>query len=196
MAATSRCYVCPGFGAIYIAPFNAASATDDRGIWPGNPAGGTWVKAPELQSWSLDAEVTDPDEFVTSDTNGNRVTPCSGRTTWSVASNFKLCERDWIYCHLLEAPEVTGVDDSNPFYIGGFVNPVATKELWFFLSWDGSVPTEAVTDNGIYLVGRADPGGFGIDNNESTAAELDTTIRVSYGPFFPDCTNLSLQDPD
>lgn len=177
MAAVTDCYICPRFGSVWIAEEGLEFATPDGSTK-------TWVKVPELQSWTLEADVEDPDQFVTSSTNGVAVAPCPGVTNYSISTNFKLCESDWLYCHILDEPAALATD---------WMNPTATKRLWWFFSWLDTAPPTTPTnhDRGVYVLGRADPSGFGIDNNTSTAAEAEPTVQIERGPFLPICTTYT-----
>jgi len=170
-------YICPRYGSVWIADYDSATHT--------NPGfAGPFTKLPEVQSWTLDADVTDPDEFVTSGTNGVAVSPCVGTTSWSATVNFKLCPDDWIYCYLL----------SGGGTLGGWDDPGLVVQKWFYFTWLNVGPT--VTPNaqnlGVYMVGQVNPSGFGIDNNSTSAAETEPTIRGVLGPFLPACSAFAI----
>ena len=169
----NACYICPRFGSIWCTDYNG---TD---VHPGTSAGLTWIKLPEMQTWELTADVTDPDEFVTSETGGSAVRPCPGTTTWSFTTNWKLCQTNWLYAYLLGDPADSAVTH------GGWANPNDLACKWFYFSWTQDAPTQVTSDRGIYAVGQVNAGGFGLDNNASTAAETAPTIEVVRGPFLP-----------
>lgn len=170
--ASSSCFVCPGSAAIYVSPSNSS----------GNFTAASWTKLPHTVTWELTPDVEEPTEIRTSDTAGKKVKPCAGATTWSLEVSSALCVDDWLYYYILNSPYD---DPADPAY------------LWMALTWDSAV-TKAVLDAGVAALptggssvntilcqGLVQPPGLGFDNDSSDPTQVEWSMEILTGPFFP-----------
>ena len=181
--AQSNCFICPGHAAIFVAD------PDD-----GNDIVSTdWFKLPHTVTWELAPDIEDPTEIRTSDTAGNKVAVGAGATSYTLNVTSALAEEDWLYLYILD-------DDAT----WGRTQLGSGADLWFFLAWDeddtpgttivynegtSSYDYPTNNDNGIYLRGQVQPGGYGLDNDSTDPAQAEWTANVTWGPHLPDPTS-------
>lgn len=169
--ADSSCFLCPGKASIY------TSAVDGSGY----PASGTgsWLMLPHTVSWEFTADVEEPTEIRTSNTDNKKVKPCQGATSFESSVNSALCDEDWLYAYIL-------TDETDPSEGG---------DLWFYLCWDNVAPTITASthpsaaavyaNTGVWVRGTVQAPGIEFDNDSSDPVVQEWTIKITNGPWLP-----------
>lgn len=141
------------------------------------PTSLAYTKLPGTISWALEADITEADEVLTSDTNGLLVKACGDTVSYSLNVESALCTADWLYNILLQGVSAAASR-----------NPGLTNQLQLFATWDPAVTDveveaggitfdidpdqvgdESGVVRGVFMTGTVTPGGFGVDGGNSTA---------------------------
>ncbi len=183
------CGMCPGYFSVWYM----------KDIESGSPTNWEWIQIPNIDSWTIDANVQEATKKRTSSTKGLAVKFCEDVVDFTASVTTTLCKTEWLFCHILEG---NGQELSN------------TREGWFFFGWGntGTAPKgptlvngvwpEAGTDNlenyrngtaappehtdsGIFLYGKVVPPGFGGDNTATDPTTATFSINITAGPILP-----------
>lgn len=183
------CGMCPGYFSVwYMKDIIAGESTD----WE-------WIEIPNIDSWTIDANVQEATKKRTSSTKGLAVKFCEDVVDFTASVTTTLCQTEWLFCHILDG---VGQELSN------------TREGWFFFGWgntgtspkgptlvNGSWPDAGTTnlenyrngtaaapehtESGIFLYGKIVPPGFGGDNTATDPTTATFSINITSGPILP-----------
>lgn len=190
-------FLCPGYAKIWCALPNV-------GAHPNSGTPGTWRALPHTITWALEPNVEDPTEIRTSDTGGLKIAVGSGATSYKLNVTSALTEEDWLYAYILEAD---GDGDTNGEWATSLIANGA--DLWLYLAWNSGDTASATftsssngiaisshIDNGIYLFGTVEPGGYGMDNDSTDPVKAEWSVNVTLGPYLPNPDDYFSNDTD
>jgi len=181
--ASSACFLCPGKATIWISTVDVDG--DPALTGTANPTTTSWLHVPHTVSWEFTADVEDPTEIRTSQTNNKKVKPCGGATSFELAVTSALCADDWLYAYILDSP---------------YTDPAEGADLWFYLCWDGvpcvitagaTVTGAVLNTNGVWARGTVQAPGLSFDNDSSDPTIAEWTVKVTDGPYLPNVTGTS-----